>query len=48
MINDIRVSENFLLSEFQSPDTKEVKINSDLITKHQLLQCQHYCQLEMQ
>jgi uncharacterized protein YcbK (DUF882 family) len=30
-MNEIRISDDFLLSEFESPDTKEVKIDEKLI-----------------
>ena len=33
MINDIKISDNFKLSEFESRDTKEVKIEPELIDK---------------
>lgn len=33
MINDIKISEHFKLSEFESPDTKEVKLDPALIDK---------------
>ena len=33
MMNDVYISENFKLSEFESPDTKEVKIDEKLIDK---------------
>lgn len=33
MINDIQISEHFALSEFESADTKEVKIDSKLVEK---------------
>ena len=33
MINDIHISEHFKLSEFQSGDTKEVKIDPELVEK---------------
>jgi len=33
MINDIKISEHFNLSEFQSNDTKEVKLDPELIEK---------------
>ena len=33
MINDIHISEHFKLSEFQSGDTQEVKIDPKLIEK---------------
>ena len=33
MINDIKISDNFKLSEFQSGDTKEVKVDQKLIDK---------------
>lgn len=36
-INRVKVSENFYLSEFQSPDTGEVKIHPDLIRRLQRL-----------
>lgn len=32
MINDIKISRNFKLSEFESPDTHEVKIDSKLLS----------------
>mgnify|MGYP000376684564 CR=1 FL=1 len=36
-MNDIYISENFKLSEFESPDTKEVKVDEKLINKLQQL-----------
>lgn len=33
MINDIKISEHFKLSEFQSGDSQEVKIDSELVAK---------------
>ena len=33
MINDIHISEHFKLSEFQSGDTQEIKIDPELIEK---------------
>lgn len=36
-INDISVSENFKLYEFESPDTKEVKLDPVLLVKLQAL-----------
>lgn len=33
MINDIKISEHFKLSEFQSGDSQEVKIDSELVEK---------------
>ena len=33
MINDIHISEHFKLSEFQSGDTQEVKIDPELVEK---------------
>ena len=33
MINNIHISEHFKLSEFQSPDTKEVKVDEKLIER---------------
>lgn len=36
-INHFRISKNFLLSEFQSHDTKEVKIYPELIVRLELL-----------
>ena len=32
-MNDIYISENFKLSEFESPDTKEVKVDEELVDK---------------
>lgn len=32
-MNDLYISENFKLSEFESPDTKEIKIDEKLIEK---------------
>ena len=32
-MNDIYISDNFKLSEFESPDTKEIKINEELVDK---------------
>ena len=37
MINRIKISKNFYLDEFDSPDTKEVKIHPDLVEKLQKL-----------
>lgn len=37
MLNQIKVSENFYLLEFQSPDTQEVKVEPELIRKVQEL-----------
>lgn len=37
MINDIQISENFRLSEFESPDTKEVMVDPELVKKLQML-----------
>lgn len=37
MINDVKISEHFKLSEFESSDTKEVKIDSGLVEKLELL-----------
>jgi uncharacterized protein YcbK (DUF882 family) len=45
VINKIKVSEHFYLSEFQSRDTKEVKIHPDLIVKLEELRklvCDHF------
>lgn len=36
-INDIKISENFSLSEFQSRDTKTVKLDPELLNKLQEL-----------
>lgn len=36
-INDFKIRENFKLSEFQSPDTQEVKVDSRLLDKLQAL-----------
>lgn len=40
MINDFQLTKNFKLSEFQSPDTQEVKIDSGLVNKLQQLRDQ--------
>lgn len=37
MLNNIRIEANFLLSEFESPDTREVKIDNILLAKLQQL-----------
>ena len=36
-MNKIKVSKNFMLSEFESPDTKEVKLTKELIDRLQIL-----------
>lgn len=38
--NRIKISENFYLSEFQSPDTGEVMLHPELVLKLQLLRHQ--------
>lgn len=35
MINNIKISKDFLLSEFESPDTKEVKLDPRLVKLNQ-------------
>lgn len=40
MINDFQLTKNFKLSEFQSPDTGEVKLDSGLVAKLQQLRDQ--------
>lgn len=37
MLNNIRIESNFLLSEFESPDTREVKVDNILLGKLQSL-----------